>query len=356
RAHLRSGLMARRLRPGQLMLNEIHEQPLVLERVWREEGGAVRALARRLRAQRPRAVVLAARGTSDNAALYGRYLIETHLRIPASLAAPSVVTLYGVRVKLRGMVVIGLSQSGRSPDIVRVIESAHDAGATTVAITNDPRAPLARAADEVLVLHAGAERSVAATKTYTAQLMLLSLLVAHTAGNSRLIRAHEALPEAVARALQTAPAVADAAALLQRARECLVTSRGYNFATALEAALKLKESSRVVAEALSSADLLHGPIAVVERDFPVIVVAPPVRALGHLWGVLGRLGRRRARLVESKVQPKKGGGKCPFQQSQRWGKGEDGEGGGGRKIGHQGGRGGGGRRLRAGPRQMWQDS
>src|SRR5207249_4078878 len=142
----------------------------------------------------------------DNAALYGRYLIETHLRIPASLAAPSVVTLYGVRVKLRGMVVIGLSQSGRSPDIVRVIESARDAGATTVAITNDPRAPLARAADEVLVLHAGAERSVAATKTYTAQLMLLSLLVAHTAGNSRLIRAHEALPGAVARALQTAPA------------------------------------------------------------------------------------------------------------------------------------------------------
>src|SRR5439155_1322138 len=217
--------LAVRLRPGQLMLNEIHERPLVLERVWREEGGAVRALARRLRAQRPRAVVLAARGTSDNAALYGRYLIETHLRIPASLAAPSVVTLYGVRVKLRGMVVIGLSQSGRSPDIVRVIESARDAGATTVAITNDPRAPLARAADEVLVLHAGAERSVAATKTYTAQLMLLSLLVAHTAGNSRLIRAHEALPEAVARALQTAPAVADAAALLQRARECLVTSR-----------------------------------------------------------------------------------------------------------------------------------
>src|SRR5439155_653300 len=136
---------------------------------------------------------------------------------------------------------------------------------------------------------AGAERSVAATKTYTAQLMLLSLLVAHTAGNSRLIRAHEALPEAVARALQTAPAVADAAALLQRARECLVTSRGYNFATALEAALKLKESSRVVAEALSSADLLHGPIAVVEREFPVIVVAPPGRALGHLWGVLRRL-------------------------------------------------------------------
>ena len=296
--------MARRPRPGQFMLAEIYDQPAVLERVWREEQRAIGALARRLRARRPRAVVLAARGTSDNAALYGRYLIETQLGIPVSLAAPSVVTLYGARVNLRGMVAIGLSQSGRSPDIVRFIESARQAGARAVAITNDPRSPLARAADEVLLLHAGRERSVAATKTYTAQLMLLSLLVAHTAGDRRLIRAHEALPETVAAALRTAPAVAGAAAYLRRARECLVTSRGYNFATALEGALKLKESSRVVAEALSSADLLHGPIAVVERDFPVIVVAPPGRVLGHLSGVLRRLVRRRAHTIVLSSTPR----------------------------------------------------
>lgn len=289
--------MTARRRPGQFMLDEIHEQPQVLERLWREEATAVGRLARRLRMRRPPAVVLAARGTSDNAALYGRYLIETHLRIPVSLAAPSVVTLYGARVKWRGMVVIGLSQSGRSPDIVRFLEAARDAGALTVAITNTPRSPLARAADEVLALHAGQERSVAATKTYTAQLMLLSLLVAHTAEDRRLIRAHAAIPDAVAAALRTVPAVTEAAAHLQRASECLVTSRGYNFATALEAALKLKESSRVVAEALSSADLLHGPIAVVEREFPVIVVAPPGRALGHLSDVLRRLVRRRAHTV-----------------------------------------------------------
>lgn len=279
------------------MLDEIREQPVVLERLRRQEGAAIAALARRLRRRRPTAVVLAARGTSDNAALYGRYLIETHLRIPVSLAAPSVVTLYGARVRWRGMVVIGLSQSGRSPDIVRFVEAARDAGALTVAITNSPGAPLARAADEVLVLHAGRERSVAATKTYTAQLTMLSLLVAHAAEERRLIRAHEALPDAVAAALETVPAIADAAAYLQRASECLVTSRGYNFATALEAALKLKESSRVVAEALSSADLLHGPIAVVERGFPVIVIASPGRALDHLSSVLHRLVRRRARTV-----------------------------------------------------------
>src|SRR3989442_222391 len=161
----------------------------------------------------------------------------------------------------------------------------------------DGRATLARGADEVLVLHAGQERSVAATKTYTAQLTMLSLLVAHTAEDQRLIRAHEALPDAVASALETVPAVTDAAAHLSQASECLVTSRGYNFATALEAALKLKEGCRMVAEALSSADLLHGPIALVERDFPVIVVAPRGRVLRHLSGVLRRLLRRRARTV-----------------------------------------------------------
>ncbi len=282
---------------GRWMLQEIAEQPAVLARVCREEAAAVARVARRLRARQLPTVVLAARGTSDNAALYGRYLIETQLRTPVSLAAPSVVTLYRARLRLRGAVVIGLSQSGRSPDIVRFIEAARRAGALTIAITNHPGSPLARTAHEVLQLHAGRERSVAATKTYTAQLAVLSLLVAHIAGDRRLIAAHDALPDTAAAALATEPAVAHAADLLYRSDECLVTSRGYNFATALEAALKLKEGSRLVAEALSSADLLHGPIAVVKRGFPVIAVAPPGRALGHLTGVLRRLTRRRARTV-----------------------------------------------------------
>lgn len=284
-------------RLGRWMFQEISEQPAVLARVCREEASAVAAVARALRARQLPTVVLAARGTSDNAALYGRYLIETRLRTPVSLAAPSVVTLYRARLRLRGAVVIGLSQSGRSPDIVRFIEAARGSGALTIAITNQPGSPLARAAHEVLQLHAGRERSVAATKTYTAQLAVLSLLVAHIAGDRRLIRAHDALPDAAMSALATEPVVTHAADLLYRSHECLVTSRGYNFATALEAALKLKESSRLVAEALSSADLLHGPIAVVGRGFPVIAVAPPGRALGHMSGVLGRLTRRRARTV-----------------------------------------------------------
>jgi len=289
--------MPRGNRLGRWMLQEISEQPAVLERVCREEAGAVAAVARRLRARLQSVVVLAARGTSDNAALFGRYLIETRLRTPVSLAAPSVVTLYRARLHLRGTAVIGLSQSGRSPDIVRFVQEARSAGALTIAITNHATSPLARAAHEVLQLHAGRERSVAATKTYTAQLAVLSLLVAHVAGDRRLIRAHDALPDAAMAALNTAAAIDAVAERLSKTRECLVTSRGYNFATALEAALKLKEGSRLVAEALSSADLMHGPIAVVERGFPVIAVAPPGRALNHLAGVLRALRRRHARTI-----------------------------------------------------------
>lgn len=283
--------------PGRLMLEEIREQPRVLERIYRSESATASALARRLRVRRPQMVVLAARGTSDNAAIYGRYLIETHLGIPVSLAAPSVVTLYRARLRLRGTVAIGLSQSGESPDIVRFVEAARAGGALTVAMTNAPHSPLARAAHEVLFLHAGPEHSVAATKTYTAQLTLLSLLVAHAAEDLALVRAHERLPDHVAAALRTEAAIRPVAVLLQKRRECLVTSRGLNFSTALEGALKLKESSRVVAEALSSADLLHGPIALVERGFPVIVTAPPGRALPHLTALLRGLRRRHAQTI-----------------------------------------------------------
>jgi glucosamine--fructose-6-phosphate aminotransferase (isomerizing) len=289
--------MTARLAPGAWMLREIREQPDVLARIYERELPVLAALGARLRRRPPPLVVLAARGTSDNAALYGRYLIETRLQVPVSLAAPSVVTVYGGRLRLRGAVVIGLSQSGRSPDVVEFVRVARSAGAATVAVTNDPRSPLARGAQEVVCLQAGPERSIAATKTYTAQLMCLSLLVAHAAGDRALLRAHGRLPELAAQALAAEPAVEEVAGGLARVGECIVTSRGYNFATAQEAALKLTEGARLVAEALSSADLLHGPIAVVGRGFPVLVVAPPGRVARHLADVLHRLRARGARTV-----------------------------------------------------------
>ncbi len=279
------------------MLREIREQPEALARLCDEAGPRLRALGRRLHRRPPALVVLAARGTSDNAALYGRYLIETLWGVPTSLAAPSVVTLYGARLRLRGALVVGLSQSGASPDIVEFLAGARARGALTVAVTNHERSPLARAAHETILLRTGPERSVAATKTYTAQLTVLSLLVAEAAGARALAARHADLPALAERTLGIEGRVSEIARHWRTLEECLVTSRGYNFATAREAALKLKETCYMVAEPLSSADLLHGPIAVVERGFPVLLIAPPGKAFRHLSAIAARLRRRRADIV-----------------------------------------------------------
>jgi glucosamine--fructose-6-phosphate aminotransferase (isomerizing) len=280
---------------GSLMIGEIREQPAVLARLLDGERRAMLRLAATIRRRPPAAVFLAARGTSDNAAVYGRYLFETLLRIPSGLASPSVVTIYRKTPRLRGTLVVGLSQSGRSTDIVRYVEAARLAGARTVAITNDAGSPLAAAAHDTLRLHAGIERSVAATKTYTAQLTVLSMLVAAMAEDRRLLNAHDRLPSLVDRALREEDAVRRLSRRLRHVH--IVTARGYNFATAREAALKLKETAHIPAEALSSADLLHGPIAAVGPHFTVIMVAPPGAPRAHLVRVARRLAVQRARIV-----------------------------------------------------------
>lgn len=282
---------------GEFMRKEIHEQPQVIARLLETESSNIRALARRWRARPPRLVVMAARGSSDNAALYGRYLIEILLGIPVSLAAPSVRTLYKGRVRLREAAAICLSQSGQSPDIVEYMRGASEMGARTIAVTNDAHSPLARAADDVVELHSGPERSVAATKTYTAQLTALSMLVAEAAGHQPLINAHQALPALIAHALEQDTRIEVLAGKHRRITECITVSRGYNFATALEAALKLRETSAIGAAALSSADLLHGPIASIGRGLPVLVIVPAGRALRHLIDIVRRLRRRGAGVI-----------------------------------------------------------
>jgi glucosamine--fructose-6-phosphate aminotransferase (isomerizing) len=287
----------RRSAAGELMRHEIFEQPDAVARLCDLEGAKIAALGLRLRRRPPEMIVLAARGTSDNAALYGRYLIETVWGIPVSLAAPSVLTVYRAPLRLRGALVVGLSQSGASPDIVEFVDTARRRGARTIALTNEERSPLARAAHDTLLLRTERERSVAATKTYTAQLTALSLLVSEATGNRRLADAHRALPALMARALAADDRVRGVARRWRRVDECLVTSRGYNYATAREAALKLKETCYLVAEPISAVDLLHGPIAVVERGFPVLVVAPPGRVLPGLSALTSGLRRRRAQTV-----------------------------------------------------------
>lgn len=256
-----------------LMLNEIREQPAAIERTLRRELSGIRKLKNHLDKVRPRLIVLAARGTSDNAAQFGRYLLEISTGIPVSLAAPSVYTLYGAKVDLKDTLVVAVSQSGESTDTNFVLEEAKKKGAATIGITNEAESTLARISDFPILVRAGKEKSVAATKTYTGQLLSM-YLIAYALGGKITIPQLEQLPEFAAKALKIEPEIANAAARYQFMERCVVIGRGLNYSNAFEMALKLMETCYVVAERFSSADLLHGPIAMVEAAFPAFMFAP----------------------------------------------------------------------------------
>ena len=255
------------------MLDEIRQQPETLERTLNSGLRAIAPFRRAVEARRPRLIVVAARGTSDNAGLFGRYLLEILTGIPVSLAAPSIATLYQARVDYTDALVVAISQSGESTDTNRVLELAREQGAMTLGITNERGSTLARLAEHVMLVRAGKEKSVAATKTYTGQLLLLYLL-AHGLGGRLKIEELRRIPELVESALRME---ADIAALSEQygpMRQAVVMGRGLNYANAFELSLKLMETCYVVAERFSPADLLHGPIALVERGFPVFAFAP----------------------------------------------------------------------------------
>jgi len=260
------------------MLEEIREQPAVLERTLREGLRAADRLARAVAAQRPKLILLAARGTSDNAAQFARYLLEIATGIPVSLAAPSIFTLYRATVDLRGALAVAISQSGESVDTNLVLERAREQGALTVGITNEPRSSLARLADHVFLVRAGRERSVAATKTYTGQL-LMSYLLACALGARIRVRDLERIPDWTQAALRLEPDISRRAERYRFMERAVVVGRGLNYANAFEFALKLMETCYVQADRFSAADFLHGPIAMVERSFPVFLFAAP----GATW-------------------------------------------------------------------------
>jgi glucosamine--fructose-6-phosphate aminotransferase (isomerizing) len=252
-----------------LLWNEIHEQPDVVRRLVADESGAIRALGAELRKKPFRFIFLAARGTSDNAARYGQYLFGAVNRLPVALAAPSLFTMYRKPPALDGALVIGISQSGESPDIVGVLEEARRQGAATVAITNQWDSPLARAAAHAL--GAGEERSVAATKTYTSQLAVLAML--SLALEDRLNE--DAFTPVVAWMQTALKAEADAKAAAERIADsdrAVVIGRGYQYCTAYEVALKIKELAGVEAEPYSTADFQHGPKAMAEGGMPAIFI------------------------------------------------------------------------------------
>jgi glucosamine--fructose-6-phosphate aminotransferase (isomerizing) len=268
--------------PGGRMAAEIAEQPAVLAGLLAraaELAEVAAAVARR----RSRFVLVTARGTSDHAALYAKYLVEIRSGRPAGLVSPSTMTVYGARPDLTDVLFVAVSQSGGSPDLAESTAVARACGATTVAITNVSGSDLAEAAEFSVDLQAGAERAVAATKSYTAELLALYLLLGGDAA------AAQGLPEAAELTLAGAEAVHAAAARYRFANRLVTTGRGYSYPAACEGALKLMETSYLSAHAFSTADLLHGPVAMLDSAVPVIAVVSPGKGGDAARPVVARL-------------------------------------------------------------------
>ena len=236
---------------------EIFEQPACLARLLGEGAAAVEDIAEAVRRFRPRFVVTAARGSSDNAARYAKYLFGAHNRLVVSLGAPSLITLYNAAPALGGALVVGISQSGESPDIVALVSEGRRQGALTIAVTNQPESPLARAAAHVIPLRAGPEQAVVASKSYTCQLLALAMLSAAIEENPERARELERIPDAVARTLELCARepIATSIAPFVDADRMVVLGRGFNFATAFEVALKIKETTYALAEPYATPDL-----------------------------------------------------------------------------------------------------
>jgi glutamine---fructose-6-phosphate transaminase (isomerizing) len=269
--------------------SEIAEQPAVAARLVADGWDPVRSAIAGIGRDRIRHVVIAARGTSDHAAIYAQYVLGVRNELVVTLAAPSILSVYGVAPRFEGALVVGISQSGESPDVIGVVEAGREQGCPTIAITNERESPLARVAGHVLDLRTGPERSVGATKTYTAELMTVAMLSAALSSSEEQPAADAAIrevPAAIERALEATAAAEAAAGDVGAMRQAIVVGRGYEYSTAREWALKLKELARVFAEPYSPADLAHGPVAVLEPGAIVLAVAPSGATAGAMREML----------------------------------------------------------------------
>lgn len=268
---------------------EILEQPHLLANLLDNQHAAVMQVAKAIRAYAPKYVFLAARGTSDNAGRYANYLWGAFNQMPLALATPSLFTYYEQPPKLQGALVVGISQSGMSPDIVSVLEEGKKQGCLTLAITNNPNSPLAKAAELVLDIQAGAEKAVAATKTYTTELMLIAMLSAALTENATAWDELKRVPAWASLVLKQDESIQQMSERFRYMKECVVLGRGFNYCSAFEWALKLKELTYVVAEPYSSADFQHGPIAMVEGGFPVMAIAPQGKVFDSMLSMIAKL-------------------------------------------------------------------
>lgn len=276
---------------------EIKEQPAVLQRILECESENIKKIASSLKRFGSCGFYLVARGSSDNAARYANYLFGIRNHMVTALAAPSLFTVYRSPVNLKKFAVIAISQSGESPDIIQVTKSARNQGALTISLTNNSSSPLAKASDFVIDLRAGVEKSVAATKTYTAQLFCLALLSHFMAPTKSGEKELLAMPQIVEAILTQSEVIEKISRQYRQIDRCVVLSRGFNYATAFELALKLKELCYVYAEPYSSVDFMHGPIAILEEGFPVILIAPKGRVNFGLFQLANELKKRRADIL-----------------------------------------------------------
>jgi glutamine---fructose-6-phosphate transaminase (isomerizing) len=279
------------------LYQEIHQQPEIIRKLVNQPQTAIINLADQIRSRGIKHIFIAARGTSDNAGRYAQYLLGAYNRKVVTLATPSLFTIYQQPPDISGTLVIGISQSGKSPDIVSVLAEGKQQGALTAAITNVPDSDLAQVADIVLDLNAGEELSLAATKTYTAQLTTMALISAELDPSQTLRQDLEDLAQRVEEVFGLEEHVRHLVERYRYMTHCAVIGRGFNYASAFEFSLKLKELTYTIAEPYSSADFLHGPVALVDRGFPVILVAPSGKMVPEMKATVNQVRERSAEVI-----------------------------------------------------------
>lgn len=256
------------------MWEEIMEQPLILKKTIETNSRVIDELIQELKTREISTVIIAARGTSDHAAVYAKYAIETLVGIPVSLAAPSVFTMYNKSINMKNCFVMGISQSGKAADAIEVVKSAAEQGAVTMSVTNFVDSPLAEASKFHLFCDTGVEKSVAATKTFTSTVYLLINFIAKWVQNAELLEELKSVPDIMNRLFQKTDCLDEIVTRYRFMKECFVLARGINYSIALEAALKIQETTYIHAKAFAVSDFQHGPFAMLERDMPVIIYAP----------------------------------------------------------------------------------
>ena len=278
-----------------LLEQEIASQPSVVTRILELETEHIAKIV----AQLPPFdyALIAARGSSDHAATYAKYAWTSLAGYPVALAAPSLFTMYKTQVHLAGALVVGISQSGQSPDIIAVLEEGRRQGRPTLAITNDISSPLATIADHVIELHAGQEQSIAATKTYTAQLVVMAMFAAALSAKPHFMAALQQIPSAMERTFKLNVRLSQDVERYRYMDRCIVIGRGFNYATSFELALKLKELTYLMVSAYSSADFRHGPIATIERGLPVFLFMPTGATYDDMLDLALELQRQEAELL-----------------------------------------------------------